>query len=110
MFEYRKVELRTLAVPVQKIHALAKKLYLGTSIAPPNNIADTTPVLLYVTAHPTLDLFLNWPAVRTELYNMYYHQIELEQGFPKPVAKVSEVFGRGFYGPWTIGFCGKFLW
>ena len=31
-----------------------------------------------------------------------YHHIELERGFPKPVAKVSEVFGRGFYGPWKI--------
>eukprot|EP01050_Picozoa_sp_SAG11_P044500 SAG11_NODE_21674_length_420_cov_1.884735_1_plen_42_part_10 len=31
-----------------------------------------------------------------------YHLIELEQGFPKPVAKVSEVFGGGFYGPWKI--------
>eukprot|EP01050_Picozoa_sp_SAG11_P011454 SAG11_NODE_1213_length_5506_cov_2.953579_6_plen_70_part_00 len=30
-----------------------------------------------------------------------YHRIlvELEQGFPKPAAKVSEVFGRGLYAP-----------
>ena len=31
-----------------------------------------------------------------------YHHIELEQGFPKPVAKVPELFGRGFYGRWKI--------
>eukprot|EP01050_Picozoa_sp_SAG11_P001060 SAG11_NODE_43_length_20795_cov_11.860456_8_plen_192_part_00 len=30
--------------------------------------------------------------------NRLRHQIELDQGFPKPVAKVPEVFGRGFYG------------
>ena len=31
-----------------------------------------------------------------------YHRIDDEQGFPKPVAKVPELFGRGFYGRWKI--------
>eukprot|EP01050_Picozoa_sp_SAG11_P033625 SAG11_NODE_11502_length_756_cov_1.640791_1_plen_46_part_01 len=41
--------------------------------------------------------FKNWPTLRTEYR---YPHIELEQGFPKPIAKVSEIFGRGLYGPW----------
>ena len=36
--------------------------------------------------------------------NRLRHQIELDQGFPKPVAKVPEVFGRGFYGHLKIDF------
>eukprot|EP01050_Picozoa_sp_SAG11_P036954 SAG11_NODE_14325_length_616_cov_2.524178_1_plen_64_part_10 len=42
---------------------------------------------------------------RLELTNqqgIQYHWIDDEQGFPKPVAKVPELFGRGFYGRWKI--------
>eukprot|EP01050_Picozoa_sp_SAG11_P001477 SAG11_NODE_63_length_18904_cov_11.842914_12_plen_106_part_00 len=41
---------------------------------------------------------------RLELTNQQgiYHRIDDEQGFPKPVEKVPELFGRGFYGRWKI--------
>eukprot|EP01050_Picozoa_sp_SAG11_P009459 SAG11_NODE_889_length_6692_cov_6.292280_6_plen_69_part_00 len=43
------------------------------------------------------------PYIIDDLTNKQVHQlIDNEKGFPKPVTKMSGLFGRGFYGRWKI--------